>query len=654
MLLVTIGIVFGDIGTSPLYVMSAILGTRPISRELVYGGVSCVFWTLTLITSIKYIMLVLRADNKGEGGVFALYALVRKRAKWLVIPAIIGGSTLLSDGMLTPAISVSSAVEGIRNINPQINTVPIVIAIIAGLFIFQRAGTKIVGNSFGPIMLIWFLMLGTLGFSQIIHNPRIFHALNPWYAFQLLRDYPGGYWLLGAVFLCTTGVDALYSDLGHCGKMNIRVSWIFVKICLLLNYLGQAAWIMQYPNLQRSQLPVSNPFFGIMPQGFLLFGIAIATVAAIIASQAMITGAFTLVNEAMRLNLWPKVRVIHPTDEKGQLYVPAINWILFLGCVGVVLFFGESKNMEAAYGLAINITMIVTTILLSTYAYIRRGSYTIMIGIGFTFLCIEILYLVANLSKFIHGGYVAILSAITFFLVMFMWYKGRKIKNRFLEFGAMRDLLPKLIELSEDQSIPKYASHVVFLTSANYPSQIESKFFYSIFSNRPKRADTYWFVHVEVLDEPYTSEYEVEVLVNNLVYRIDFRLGFRVEPRVNLLMKKVIEDMVVRGEVDITSRYESLNKHHLPGDFRFVVLEKFLSNENELPFLEKVVMDIYFQLKNISLSEGREFGLDSSKVTVEKIPLLIAPARNLKLKRIDQDEGTLQEQIELKRVEIEE
>lgn len=653
MLLVTIGIVYGDIGTSPLYVMSAILGPRPISKELIYGGVSCVFWTLTLITSIKYIMLVLRADNKGEGGVFALYALVRKRAKWLVIPAVIGGSTLLSDGMLTPAISVSSAVEGIRNINPAINTVPIVIFIIALLFIFQRAGTKIVGNSFGPIMLIWFVMLGILGFTQIMHNPRIFNALNPWYAFRLLRDYPGGYWLLGAVFLCTTGVDALYSDLGHCGKTNIRVSWIFVKICLLLNYFGQAAWLMQYPNLQRDQLPVSNPFFGIMPEGFLLFGIAIATVAAIIASQAMITGAFTLVNEAMRLNLWPKVRVIHPTDEKGQLFVPAINWILFLGCVGVVLFFKESKNMEAAYGLAINITMIVTTILLSTYAYIRRGSYTIMIGIGLTFLCIEMLYLVANLSKFVHGGYVAMLSAITFFMVMFMWYSGRKIKNRFLEFGAMHDLLPKLIELSEDQSIPKYASHIVFLTSANYPSQIESKFFYSIFSNRPKRADTYWFVHVDVIDEPYTSEYEVDVLVPNLVYRIDFRLGFRVEPRVNLLLKKVIEDMVVRGDVDITSRYESLNKYHLPGDFRFVVLEKFLSNENELPFIEKVVMDIYFLLKNISLSEGREFGLDSSKVTVEKIPLVLAPARNLKLKRIDLEEGASEEQIELKRVEVE-
>lgn len=637
MLLITIGIVFGDIGTSPLYVMSAIIGEREITKELIYGGISCVFWAMTLITSFKYILLVLRADNKGEGGVFALYALVRKRAKWLVIPAIIGGSTLLADGMITPAISVSSAVEGLRYLNSEINTVPIVILIITILFMFQRAGTRIVGSSFGPIMVIWFLMLGTLGISQIINHVEILRAVNPIYAVRLLTEYPHGFWLLGAVFLCTTGADALYSDLGHCGKTNIRVSWIFVKICLLLNYFGQAAWLMQHEGEKQVSLPISNPFYGIMPEWFLIFGIGIATVATVIASQAMITGAFTLINEAMRLNLWPKVRVIHPTDLRGQLYVPAINWILYVGCIGVVLFFGESKYMEAAYGLAINLTMIVTTILISTYSYVRRGSYTITLAIGITFLCIEIFFLVANLIKFPHGGYVAIIAALSFMIVMYSWWKARKIKNRFLEFDSMKDLLPKLAELSEDQSVPKYASHVIFMTSANYPSQIESKFFFSIFNKRPKRADTYWFVHVDVIDEPYTMEYEVEMLEENLAYRIDFRLGFRIEPRINLFLRKVIEDMVARGEVDITSRYESLNKYRLPGDFRFVVLEKFLSFENELPFLQKLVMDIYFFLKKISLSEGREFGLDSSTVTIEKIPLILTPPRNLVLKRIDSD-----------------
>lgn len=646
MLLVTIGIVYGDIGTSPLYVMSAIVGTKKISQDLVYGGVSCVFWTLTLITTFKYVFLVLRADNNGEGGVFALYALVRKRARWLVVPALIGGAASLSDGILTPAISVSSAVEGLENVSEYIQPLPIVVVIIAALFIFQRAGTKVVGNSFGPIMLIWFLMLGALGVSKIMEHPQILNALSPVYAVNLLVNYPQGFWILGAVFLCTTGAEALYSDLGHCGKTNIRVSWSFVQLCLLLNYFGQAAWLMQFQGQTRSQIPISNPFYGVMPDWFLLVGIAIATAAAIIASQAMISGSFTLINEAMRLNLWPKVRIIYPTNERGQIYIPAINWILFLGCIGVLFYFQQSSNMEAAYGLAINVTMISTTILLSVYAYVRRGSYALTFSIGVSFLFIELMYLVANLQKFHRGGYVAIMAACFFALVMLIWFRARKIKNRFLEFGSMAELLPKLLELSEDQSVPKFASHLIFLTSANYPSQIETKFQFSIFSRQPKRADTYWFVHVDVMDEPYTSKYEVTVLIPNVVYRIDFRLGFRIEPRVNLFLRKVIGEMVERGEVDVTSRYESLNKHHLPGDFRFVVLEKFLSYENELPFFEKIIMDIYFFLKNISLSEGREFGLDTSIVTIEKVPLLLTAPRAFKLEREDGEREEVMEREE--------
>ncbi|MEO5675858.1 MAG: KUP/HAK/KT family potassium transporter [Chitinophagales bacterium] len=633
MLLVTIGIVFGDIGTSPLYVMSAILGQRLISKELVYGGVSCVFWTLTLITTCKYVILMLRADNHGEGGVFALYALIRKRAKWLVVPALIGGAASLSDGMLTPAISVSAAVEGVLNLNENINTIPIVVIIIAMLFLFQRAGTKIVGNAFGPIMVIWFMMIGVLGTLQILQHPQILQALNPLYAFQLLVHYKAGFWILGAVFLCTTGAEALYSDLGHCGKQNIRVSWIFVKTSLLLNYLGQGAWFMQFEGHKRSELDISNAFYGIMPKEFLLIGIAVATVAAIIASQAMISGSFTLINEAMRLNLWPKVKLRFPTIERGQIYIPSINWILFAGCLCIVFIFGHSANMEAAYGLAINVGMIMDTILLSVYAYVRRGSWVLTFAIGLTFMFIEIVYLSANLIKFPHGGYVAVLAACFFAFVMFVWYKSRKIKNRFLQFGSMSDLMPKLLELSEDQSVPKFASHLIFLTSANYPSQIETKFHYSIFSRKPKRADTYWFVHVDVVDEPYTSKYEVDVMIPNVVYRIDFRLGFRVEPRINVFLRRVIQEMVSRGEVDIVSRYESLNKHHLPGDFRFVVLEKFLSYENDLPFFEKIIMDVYFFLKNVSLSEGQEFGLDSSIVTIEKVPLLLTAPRATKLER---------------------
>jgi len=490
-------------------------------------------------------------------------------------------------------------------------------------------------------MVIWFLMLAVLGTSKILDHPQIIQAINPFFAVKLLTDYSGGFWLLGAVFLCTTGAEALYSDLGHCGKINIRVSWIFVKISLVLNYFGQAAWLMQFEGHHRSELTVDNAFYGIMPHGFLLIGIAIATVAAIIASQAMISGSFTLINEAMRLNLWPKVRLRFPTVERGQIYIPSINWILFIGCLGIVFFFQKSSNMEAAYGLAINVTMIMTTILLSVYAYVRRGSYALTFAIGLSFIIIEILYLIANLAKFPHGGYVAVLVACFFGLVMFIWFKSRKIKNRFLEFGDMKNLVRQLVELSEDQSVPKFASHLIFLTSANYPSQIETKFHYSIFSRKPKRADTYWFVHVDVIDEPYTSKYEVNVLVPNEVYRIDFRLGFRVEPRVNVFLRKVIEDMVARGEVDITSRYESLHKYHLPGDFRFVVLEKFLSYENDLPFFEKIVMDLYFLLKSVSLSEGKEFGLDTSVVTIEKIPLLLTAPRATKIERDEVSEEEL-------------
>jgi KUP system potassium uptake protein len=633
MLLVTIGIVFGDIGTSPLYVMNAIVGTKPISKELIYGGLSCIFWTLTLITSIKYVILVLRADNKGEGGVFALFALVRKRAKWLIIPAMIGGAASIADGILTPAISVSSAVEGLKVLNNEIDTVPIVIVIIVLLFLFQRAGTQVVGGAFGPAMLVWFSMIAVLGVTHLTGDWAVLNAVNPVYAVQLLVEYPGGFWLLGSVFLCTTGAEALFADLGHCGKINIRVSWIYVKICLLLNYFGQGAWLMQFNG---HSLPAGqDPFYGLMPSWFLIFGIVIATMATIIASQALISGSFTLINEAIRLNIWPKVRVIHPSEQKGQLYVPSVNWILLLCCIGVVLWFRQSQYMYAAYGLAINVTMIVTTLLLSIYTYVRRGSYTLTFGIGLTFLMIELCFLVANLVKFIHGGYIAMLAAFAFFSVMFIWFKGRKIKNRFLEFSSMNELLPRLVELSEDQSVPKFASHVVFLTSANYPSQIESKFFFSIFNRQPKRADTYWFVHVDVVDDPYTMEYEVEVLVPNSVYRIDLRLGFRIEPRLNLMMRKIVEDMVKSGEVDITSRYESLYKHRIPGDFRFVVLEKFLSFENELPLFEKILMNLYFSLKKVSLSEGQEFGLDSSYVDIEKIPLLLTSTRPVRLKRIE-------------------
>lgn len=632
MLLVTLGIIYGDIGTSPLYVMKAIVGKQPINSEVVLGGISCIFWTLTIQTTFKYVMLTLRADNKGEGGIFSLYALVRRtKLKWLIAPAIIGGSALLADGIITPPISVASAIEGLRIYNPEIPTVPIVIAILTALFFIQQFGTKFVGNFFGPIMFVWFSTIATIGVYNLVHVPGVLKALNPYYAIHLITQYPGGFWLLGAVFLCTTGAEALYSDLGHCGRKNIRITWVFVKISLLLNYFGQAAWLLQR---EGSLLVDKNPFFEMMPAWFLIPGIVIATAAAIVASQALISGSFTLINEAIRLNFWPKVRVVYPTDMRGQLYVPSVNWVLLIGCIGITLFFRESSGMEAAYGLAIIITMLSTTILLAYYLYLRRISPVFIIFVLLLFLTVELSFLVANLDKFPHGGWLTLLIASGLIAQMWGWYAARKIRNRFVEFVKLKDYLNLLRDLSHDFSIPKYATHLVYLTSANISDEIEAKVIYSILQKQPKRADMYWFVHVDVMDEPYTMEYKVIELIRGNIIRIDFKLGFRVEPRINLMFRKVVEDMVKNFEVDITSRYESLGRKNLIGDFRFVVMEKFLSYENELPFYEKIILDFYFFFKHVSLSEERAFGLDTSSVTIEKVPMIVNPIREVKLKRV--------------------
>lgn len=631
-LIVTLGIIYGDIGTSPLYVLKAIIGNNPISQEIILGGISCIFWTLTLQTTFKYVILTLRADNKGEGGIFSLYALVRRtKTKWLVWPAIIGGSALLADSIITPPITVSSAIEGLRAFNEDVPTIPITISIITALFIIQQFGTKFVGKFFGPWMLLWFGMLTVLGFSQVIYNPVILKAVNPYYALTLLTHYPKGFWLLGAVFLCTTGAEALYSDLGHCGRKNIRITWAFVKTALLLNYFGQGAWLLGH---EGQYLNDTNPFFAIMPDWFRIPGIIISTGAAIVASQALISGSFTLINEAIRLNFWPKVRVIYPTDLRGQLYVPSINWLLMLGCIGIVLLFKESSKMEGAYGLAIIITMISTTILLSYYLFMIRTNLFWRIIILLIFSCVELAFLIANLDKFVHGGYVTVLIALTLIALMWSWYEARKIRNRFVEFVKLKNYLNVLRDLSHDFSIPKYATHLVYLTTANMRDEIEAKIIYSILQKQPKRADMYWFVHVDVIDEPYSMDYKVTELIKGNIIRIDFKLGFRVEPRINLMFRKVVEDLVKNFEVDITSRYESLGRQNVIGDFRFVVIEKFLSYENELPFFEKIILDIYFFLKRVSLSEERAFGLDTSSVTIEKVPLIVSPVADINLKRI--------------------
>lgn len=635
-LIVTLGIIYGDIGTSPLYVMSAIVGKGMIDADVVKGGISCIFWTLTLQTTIKYVILTLRADNKGEGGIFSLFTLVKRtKFKWLLVPAIIGGSALLADGIITPPISVSSAVEGLKVYNSELNTVPIVIGILCGLFFIQQFGTSFIGKFFGPLMMLWFLMLGTLGVYQLMGDWHILASLNPYYAYHLLQIHPSGFLILGAVFLCTTGAEALYSDLGHCGKQNIRISWIFVKTTLVLNYFGQGAWLISHEGQTLDSFKSSNPFYAIMPESFLPYGIVIATIAAIIASQALISGSFSLINEAMRLNLWPKVKVKYPSELKGQLYIPSTNWLLLAGCIGVVLYFRESINMEAAYGLAIVLCMLMTTTLLNFYMHMKRYNQFFIYFIITLYLLIEFAFLSANLSKFTHGGWITLLIATALMSVMAIWFLAKKIRKRYADVVNLADHQQKLVDLSNDDSIPKYATHLVYMTGANNPEEIESKIIYSILQKRPKRADIYWFVHVDVMDEPYMMDYKVTHVAADDIIRVDFRLGFRVAPRVNLMFRKVVEDLVKNKEVDITSRYESLNKNNIIGDFKFVVIEKFLSYENELPLFEKIILNAYFFLKRFSLSEAKAFGLDSSSVKIEKFPMIINPPKELNLRRIN-------------------
>jgi KUP system potassium uptake protein len=650
-LLIALGIIYGDIGTSPLYVLNAVIKDKPIDELLVVGALSCIIWTLTLQTTIKYVILTLQADNRGEGGIFSLFALVRRRKKWLVIPAMIGGAALLADGMITPPISVTSAVEGLRQITAfqdisTLSIVYIVLAILTLLFFLQQFGTASIGKLFGPMMLIWFLMLAALGSVHILDDLRIFKAFSPHYAIQLLTLYPKGFWILGAVFLCTTGAEALYSDLGHCGKWNIRYSWIFVKTALIINYLGQGAWLLaqiNHPDPATAHLfsngifnvNISNPFYAIMPNWFLLPGILIATLAAIIASQALISGSFTLVSEAIRLNLWPKMKINYPTEERGQLYIPGANMLLYVGCVIMVIYFQKSTNMEAAYGLAITLCMISTSMLFANYLVLHRIKPILIYLYLAVYLTIEFSFLIANLQKFEHGGYVTLIIGGLLFAVMYIWYRARKIKNRYIEFVRLENYIPKIQELSNDRTVPKYATHLVYMTSANNPNEIEHKVIYSILNKKPKRADIYWLVHIDTVDNPYTCEYKVDHIIPNDIIRIDFRLGFRMQPRINLMFRKVVEDLVANKEVNIISRYESLASNQTVGDFQFIVLEKYLSQDNDLPFLERVVMKFHFWLKEHSLSEEKGFGLDLANVTVEKFPLVVAPVTTLKLKRVD-------------------
>ena len=631
-LIVTLGIIYGDIGTSPLYVIKAILAeANDNSQLLLYGSLSCIIWTLTLQTTIKYILITIRANNKGEGGIFSLYALTKRKNKWIAAFTMIGAATLLADGIITPAITVTSAIEGLQLFSPSIPVVPIVLVILAGLFFFQQFGTNFVGRYFGPMMVVWFFMLAFLGINQISQYPEILRAVNPKYAIDFLAHYPKGFILLGAVFLCTTGAEALYSDLGHCGIKNIRITWIFVKTALLLNYFGQVAFVIH----NDSALTSANPFYAMMPAWFLFPGIFISTFAAVIASQALISGSYTLISEGVSLNFWPKIRVLHPTNIKGQVYIPFINWFLWFACSFSVIFFRESANMEAAYGLSITLTMIMTTLLLSNYL-IQRHVNKIFIFLVFSiFITIEGTFLYANLHKFTNGGYFTIVIGLSFFLIMYGWYFGRKIKNKYISFVNISEYFHLFCELKKDKSAPKICTNLVYIMKANNPNQVESKIMYSIFNKQPKRADTYWLLHVNIVDQPDTFTYSVQHMIPNTLIKIDFNLGFKMEPRINLYFREVLEDMEKSGEAKLISSFDSLKKNGFHGDFLFINIERIMTRDYKLSPWETFVMNLHYFARLLSINDVKALGLDSTSIIEEKVPITIERSIDRRIERID-------------------
>lgn len=627
------GIVFGDIGTSPLYVMKAIVGVNPgFSTDYILGAVSCVIWTLTLQTTVKYVMLALRADNRGEGGILALFALLRKLPRrWLYIVAGVGAAALIADGVITPAITVTSAIEGLKDIVPEVPVLGIVIPIIILIFAMQQAGTGKIGRYFGPFMLVWFLSLGVVGTCHFIHYPAIFKAFSPVYAIRLLFSSPEWFLILGAVFLCTTGAEALYSDLGHCGRKNITVSWIFVKVMLILNYMGQGAWLISHSG---ENLQGINPFYAIVPEVLMIPAVLLATGAAIIASQALLSGSFTIFSEAIGLDFWPKLKIKYPSAEKGQLYIPVVNWALLAGCLLTLLIFRDSSSMEAAYGLAITITMIMTTILLSFWLRIRGVKAVWCVLFFLVFMVIEGIFFVANLSKFAHGGWYSILIAAVIAAVMILWHKSSSLRNSHIEYGEFRKSVPIMRKIKEDREIPKFASNVVFFSRSEDPELIESKLVYSIVNKQPKRADHYWFIHIDYVDDPDMLEYDVDIIEPETVYLVTMRIGFRVEPKVSVYLRQVIEDLVAAGGVDLRSGYPSLREEGITGDFKFIILHRVYSPTSNCSRREGMLMRWHDRLKHLGISDQSALGLDTSVVTPETVPLILntTPARRIQLK----------------------
>ncbi|MFC0233795.1 KUP/HAK/KT family potassium transporter [Vagococcus entomophilus] len=655
-LLIAMGVVFGDIGTSPLYVMKAIIegngGLAYVSEDFILGSVSLVFWVLTLLTTIKYVTFALRADNHGEGGIFSLYTLVRKISKYLIYPAMIGGAALLADSMLTPAMTITSAVEGLQGIPLFFDhfgynqNVIIVIALFIMLILFsiQRFGTTLIGKAFGPIMLGWFTFIAAMGIYRLSGDLSILRALNPYYAIHTLfsDDNKKGLLILGSILLATTGAEDLYADLGHVGRKNIRISWAYVKVCLLLNYFGQAAWIISVRNQTVYQnMEHLNPFFQIIPKSISLFSVIFATIAAIIASQALISGSYTLVSEAIKLKLLPRLRIYYPSKVKGQLYIPVVNTILMLGSMGIVLYFRTSAHMESAYGLAITVTMMMTTTLLFFYFRYNRSTakfipYLMLLFFG----PIEIAFFVSNLAKLFHGGYVAVLIALFIFGIMLIWERGSKITEQFTERVSLYDYMGQLNRLTKDESIPVYQTNIVFLTSNLKGHRIGKEIMYSILDKRPKRAKVYWFVNVLVTDEPYTREYYVDMMGTNYIVNVQLHLGFKVEQEVNVFLRQIVTELMEEGKLPKQPQRYSTTPNRQVGDFCFVLIREELSRVKGLKVMDRLVMQAKLAIKKITVSPARWFGLEYSDVKIEHVPITLGKKACRKLTQVQVDEFT--------------
>lgn len=645
-LLVALGVVYGDIGTSPLYVMKAIVlgngGLSEISSDFIYGTVSLVFWTLTILTSIKYVMIALNADNHGEGGIFSLYALVRKKSKYLVIPALIGGATLLADGVLTPAVTVTTAIEGLRGLpefydvfgTRQDVIIIITLIILLVLFYMQRFGTDLVGKFFGPAMMIWFTFLGLVGLYNMQVDWTVLRAINPYYAVKLLfsPDNHLGVFILGNVFLATTGAEALYSDMGHVGKINIRISWPFVKLCLVLNYFGQAAWLLSIKNGDVNQIMQNfNPFFQMLPHFLTGIGVIFATIAAVIASQALISGSFTLVSEAIKLKLLPRMQIMFPGKNIGQMYIPTINLFLWIACSIVVIVFQTASNMEAAYGLSITITMLMTTVLLYAFMINHKIPKIMAIVSALFFGGIETIFFISSATKFFHGGFVAIIIALLILSVMYIWYRSNQLQNQALKEVDFKTYIPQLAALRNDETIPMYQTNVVFLVPKLDNNKIGQQYIYSILDKRLKRAKVYWFVCVEVTDEPYTKSYSVDMMGTNFIVKIKLHLGFRVPQDINVYIRQIIHDLMKQGRLEKQIQKYSLTPGREVGDFRFILVQEEISVQTDITKWNRQILQTKSMIKRYLSSSERWFGLEYSDVDYETVPMVIGTIKKTRL-----------------------